>query len=196
MSNDPLESTPVFHPLTEERWEDFEGLFGSRGAVGGCWCMWFRITHRQFDIQRGEDNHQAMHDIVTSGEVPGILVYDGDQPVGWCSVAPRQAFSVLGRSPVTKPVDDQPVWSIVCFFVAKSHRRQGLMAALLQAALDYARAQGATIVEGYPVDPTKGSTPDVFAYTGLADAFEKAGFVEVARRSPTRPIMRYFFEGE
>lgn len=193
MSDEPIYPSFTFQPLTTGRWDDFERLFGPRGAVGGCWCMWFRITHKQFDTQRGEGNRQAMQTIVTSGEVPGILAYDGDQPVGWCSVAPRQAFSVLGRSPVAKPVDDQPVWSIVCFFVAKSHRKQGLMTALLRAALDFAKANGAMIVEGYPVDPTKGSTPDVYAYTGLAAAFENVGFVEVARRSPTRPIMRYFY---
>jgi GNAT superfamily N-acetyltransferase len=89
-----------------------------------------------------------------------------------------------------KPVDEEPVWSVVCFFVARSHRRKGLTVALLKAAVAYAREQGARIVEGYPVEPKQGSMPDVFAYTGLVGAFEKAGFVEVARRSKSRPIMR------
>jgi GNAT superfamily N-acetyltransferase len=182
------------HPLSNERWNDFEDLFGTHGAVGGCWCMWFRLKRKEFDVRRGDRNHLLMRSIVEAGEVPGILAYDGDQAAGWCSVAPREAFPVLGRSPVLKPVDEEPVWSIVCFFIAKSHRKQGLMNVLLQAAVGYAAQQGASIVEGYPVDPAMGSTPDVFAFTGVAAAFEKAGFVEVARRSPTRPIMRYFIE--
>jgi GNAT superfamily N-acetyltransferase len=156
--------------------------------------MWFRLKRKDFDVHRGEDNRQSMRAIVESGEVPGIIAYDGEQPAGWCSIAPREAFPVLGRSPILKPVDEQPVWSIVCFFIAKSYRKQGLMNTLLHAAVDHAAQQGASIVEGYPVDPTHGSTPDVFAYTGIAAAFEKAGFVEVARRSPTRPIMRYIIE--
>lgn len=184
----------TFQPVTPERWDDFETLFGERGAVGGCWCMWFRLKRSEFDAQKGEKNKQSMRQIVDRGDVPGILAYAKGRAVGWCSVAPREAFPVLDRSWVLKRVDDQPVWSIVCFFIARPFRQQGLSRKLLEAALDYARAHGAKIVEGYPVDPEKNSTPDVFAYTGLASTFLQAGFVEVARRSETRPLMRYFFE--
>jgi GNAT superfamily N-acetyltransferase len=182
----------TFHPVTPNRWADFERLFGPRGACGGCWCMWFRLKRSEFDAQKGEGNRQAMKAIVESGEVPGILAYAGDEPVGWCSVGPREAFPVLERSRILKPVDEQPVWSVVCFFVAKTHRRQGLTERLLRAAIAYAGEHGARIVEGYPVDPVKPSVPDPFAYTGFISAFRKAGFVEVARRSETRPIMRYY----
>jgi GNAT superfamily N-acetyltransferase len=184
----------AFQPVTPERWDDFKTLFGERGAVGGCWCMWFRLKRSEFEAQKGEINKQSMHQIVDSGEVPGILAYAEGQPVGWCSVAPREAFPVLDRSWVLKRVDDQPVWSIVCFFIAKAFRQQGLSRQLLDAALEYAHEHGAKIVEGYPVDPKKDSTPDVFAYTGLASTFLQAGFVEVARRSETRPFMRYYFD--
>lgn len=184
----------AFQPVTPELWDDFEMLFGERGAVGGCWCMWFRLKRSEFEARKGEENKRSMHQIVDRGEVPGILAYAEGQPVGWCSVAPREAFPVLDRSWVLKRVDDQPVWSIVCFFIAKPFRQQGLSSKLLDAALEYAREQGANIVEGYPVDPKKGSTPDVFAYTGLASTFLQAGFVEVARRSETRPLMRYYFD--
>jgi GNAT superfamily N-acetyltransferase len=183
-----------FHPLNSERWEDFERLFGDHGAVGGCWCMWFRQKRSDFEAHRGEGNHQSMRAIVAAGQTAGILAYDGNVPAGWCSVAPRESFPVLGRSPVLKPVDEQQAWSIVCFFVAKSYRKQGLMNYLLHAAVDYAAQQGASIVEGYPLDPTQESTPDVYAFTGLVASFAKAGFVEVARRSPSRPIMRYFIK--
>lgn len=184
----------TFHPVTPELWDDFETLFGERGAVGGCWCMWFRLKRSDFDVKKGEQNKQSMHAIISSGEIPGILAYDQDQPVGWCSVAPREAFPVLDRSWVLKRVDDQPVWSVVCFFIAKDYRQRGLSGILLRAALDYARQNGARIVEGYPVEPKNDSTPDVFAFTGLASTFLQAGFVEVARRSETRPLMRYYFD--
>jgi GNAT superfamily N-acetyltransferase len=188
------EQSLTFHPLTPDRWNDFEALFGPRGACGGCWCMWWRIKRSDFDQQKGAGNRIALQQIVASGEVPGLLAYDtlaGGPPVGWCSVAPREAFPALERSRVLKRVDDQPVWSVVCFFIAKPYRRQGLTVSLLRAAVEYARLGGARIVEGYPEDPKKADIPAPFAFTGLASAFLQAGFVEVLRRSATRPIMRY-----
>ncbi len=181
----------TIQPLTLDQWSDFEQLFGPRGACGGCWCMWWRLPRAQFAQRQGELNRQSMQDIVTSGEVPGLLLYRDGQPVGWCSVAPREQFPVLSRSRVLKPVDDQPVWSIICFFVSRPQRHAGVMVELLNAAVEYAGSQGARILEGYPVDPKGNQTPDVFAYTGLFSAFLQAGFHEVARRSETRPIMRF-----
>jgi GNAT superfamily N-acetyltransferase len=178
-----------FHPLTPERWRDFEALFGERGACGGCWCMWWRLARSQFNRQKGEKNKRAMKRLVDAGEVPGIIAYQNNQPIAWCAVAPRETFSVLERSRVLKQVDDQPVWSIVCFFVAKEHRRTGLSVKLLKAAIDFVRERGGRIVEGYPVEPKK-KQADAFVWTGLASAFRKAGFKEVERRSETRPIMR------
>ncbi len=179
-----------YHPVTSERWEDLEALFGANGACGGCWCMWWRLARSQFEKQKGEKNKQALGDIVASGRVPGLLAYTDGKPVAWCSVAPREEFPVLDRSRTLKRVDDRPVWSVVCFFVAKPFRRRGLTVELLKAAVDYAGKNGATIVEGYPVEPKKTSMPDAFAWTGPIAAFRQAGFVEVMRRSETRPIMR------
>ena len=157
--------------------------------------MWWRLKRSEFDRNKGEGNQRALKALVDSEQVPGILAYDGNHPVGWCSVAPRQDFSALERSRILKPVDDQPVWSIVCFFIAKSYRRQRLSIALLQAAVEFAIQNGAKIVEGYPYEIQEGkSWPDPFVYTGLVGAFEQAGFVEVARRSESRPIMRYLLE--
>jgi GNAT superfamily N-acetyltransferase len=180
-----------FHPLTTDRWADFVRLFGQRGACGGCWCMWWRVHRAQFTKQKGAGNKRAMKGIVASGEVPGLLAMDNGEPVGWCCVGPREMFPVLARSRVLRPVDDQPVWSVVCFFVDRSRRGQGLSRALLRAAVTYAAEHGARIVEGYPVEPRTARLPDAFAWTGLAAAFHRVGFKEVARRSPTRPIMRY-----
>jgi GNAT superfamily N-acetyltransferase len=125
-----------------------------------------------------------------SGEVLGILAYLEDQPIGWCAVAPRETFPKLERSRILKRIDDKSVWSIVCFFVAKTFRRRGVSIELLKAAVNHARRNNAKIIEGYPVEPKKGWTPDPFAYTGLASAFFNVGFVEIIRRSETRPIMR------
>lgn len=180
-----------FHPVTPKRWRDLEKLFGERGACGGCWCMCWRLKRSQFEKQKGAGNKKALKKIVAAGEVPGLLAYAGREPVGWCSVAPREAFPVLENSRILKRVDDQPVWSASCFFVARPYRRQGLSVKLLRAAVTYAKKKGARMVEGYPVEPKKSPMPDVFAWTGLADAFRRAGFKEVLRRSPTRPIMRY-----
>ncbi len=182
----------AFQPLTLERWSDLETLFGPRGACGGCWCMYWRLTRTQFEQGKGEFNRLNLNTLVTSGHVPGILAYSGNEPVGWCSIAPRQEFSTLERSRILKPVDDQPVWSIVCFFISRGMRRKGLTVELLKAGVEYACANGARIVEGYPVEPKGGKAPDVFMYTGLVSAFKQAGFIEILRRSETRPIMRYY----
>ncbi len=180
------------HPLTSDRWEDLVALFGEKGACGGCWCMWWRLARSAFLKGKGAGNRRALGKIVRAGGVPGLIAYCDGTPAGWCSVAPREDYPVLSRSRVLAPVDDRPVWSIVCFFVAKPFRRTGLTAALIEGALAYAKKNGAAIVEGYPVEPKRGAMPDAFAYTGLASSFLRAGFAEVARRSATRPFMRYY----
>lgn len=177
-------------PVTPARWPDLERLFGPRGACGGCWCMWFRLRRSEYERKKGAGNKRAMKKLVMSGAPPGLIAYLKGEPIAWCALAPRGEYSVLERSRVLAPVDDRPVWSIVCLFVAKPHRRQGVSVAMLEAAVGYARKRGARIVEGYPVEPKKKTMPDVFAMSGLASAFKKAGFTEVARRSETRPIMR------
>lgn len=182
-------------PLTSERWEDLEKLFGERGACGGCWCMWWRLTGREFDAGKGEGNRRAMRSIVDSGRIPGILAYHDGTPVGWCSVAPRSEFGRLSRSRLLRPVDDQEVWSIVCLFVARPERGSGIAVRLLEEAVKFVAGQGGTVVEGYAVEPKNDRMPEVFAYHGPAAAFRAAGFQEVTRRSPTRPIMRRVIRG-
>lgn len=131
-----------------------------------------------------------MKRLVGSGEIPGILAYRGGEPVAWCSVAPRERFSSLARSRSLKPIDDRPAWSVVCFFVRKDCRRQGLSVALLRAAARYVKSRGGRLLEGYPVVSRQGSMPDVFAWTGLAPAFYQAGFTDCARPSPSRRVVR------
>jgi GNAT superfamily N-acetyltransferase len=152
--------------------------------------MYWRLRRSVWEAQKGEKNRRAFRKLVGSGEPPGILAYAGGRPAGWCAVGPRGAYPVLAGSRVLAPVDAEPVWSVTCFFVARGFRRSGLSVELLGAAAAFARRRGASILEGYPVEPKAGAMPDAFAWTGLSSAFRRAGFEEVARRSVTRPIMR------
>ena len=143
----------------------------------------------------GGGNRHSMMGVVESGEVAGIVAYVDGQPAGWCSMAPRGAFPRLEPSRMTVRIDDQQVWSVVGFFIAKPFRPRGLLAALLAAAVEYAKEGGAKVVEGYPVEPQKDTMPDLFAFTGIASKFRDAGFAEMARRTASRPFMRYFIGG-
>ncbi len=181
----------TFKPLTHQTWDDFVELFGSNGACGGCWCMWWRLRRSRYEKQRGAANKRAIKKIIDNGGVPGIIAYMNGEPVAWCSVGPREDYILLEGSRVLKRVDEKSVWSIVCFFIRRGYRRQGYLELLIKAALQFAKKKGAKIVEAYPIAPKK-KTADVFVYTGLLSSFKKTGFVEVARRSATRPIMRYY----
>jgi GNAT superfamily N-acetyltransferase len=152
--------------------------------------MWFRQTNAEFARSRGDGNRRALQRVVRSGAPAGVLAYAGKEPVGWCAVAPREHFTRLARSRVLQPVDDRPAWSVPCFFVAARARRKGVTARLLESAVAHAAHRGARLVEGYPVEPRSGAMPDLFGYYGIASVFRGAGFREVARRSPTRPVMR------
>lgn len=154
-------------PVTAERWADVERLFGPRGACGGCWCMTPRLPRAEYERQKGEGNRRALRRLVEAGAEPGVLAYVGTTPVAWCAIGPRQAFSTLARSRILKPVDTQPVWSIVCLFVDRAHRGRGVSVALIDGAARFAHARGAGIVEAYPVEPREDPMPAVFAYTGI-----------------------------
>lgn len=156
--------------------------------------MWWRIKRSQFEKQKGEGNKKAFYQIVKSDKAPGIIAYVDSDPVGWCAVAPRDYFPVLDRSRILKQIDEKPIWSVVCFFVAKPYRKKGVSRELLQAAIKFVRSHGGKIIEGYPIEPKKDRMPEVFAWTGFASVFKSLGFKEVKRRSETRPIMRYYLE--
>jgi GNAT superfamily N-acetyltransferase len=182
-----------FKPLKRNLWTDFEELFGPRGACAGCWCMFWKLRGKAYEENKGYETRQMHKSIVDSGVSTGLLAYLHGEVVGWVAVEPRSAYPKLAHSRVLKPVDDQPVWSVTCFFVAKQYRRQGITVELLKAAVDHVHSQGGKILEGYPVETTE-NMPAPFIYTGTASTFQQAGFREVVRRSPTRPIFRYFIE--
>jgi GNAT superfamily N-acetyltransferase len=157
--------------------------------------MYWRLRRSDYHRGYGEPNKEAMRRIVESGRVPGIIAYLDWTPVGWCSVAPREDFPVLDRSPTLKRIDDKPAWSIVCLYALEEHRGRGIMSSLIKAAVDYAASMGAETVEAYPVVLGKAWDPRHEVYTGVESAYRRLGFVEAARRSERRIIMRYAVPG-
>jgi GNAT superfamily N-acetyltransferase len=174
------------HPVTKERWPDLVELF-DRPIVRTCFCMFYRKTGTGTGV--GPENRRAMKALVNQATVPGLIGYENGVPVAWVSLGPREDYAKLRRSPVMKPVDDRPVWSIVCFFVDKGARGRGLSERMLRAAVDYARSCGARLVEAYPVDKEERSHPDSMFF-GAKSMYDRAGFREVVRRRSTRPVVR------
>ncbi len=180
-----------FHPLTLKRWKDFENLFGEKGACAGCWCMYWFMNKKEYDEKRSDGRtKKEMKKMVKDNVEPGIIVYADDKPAGWIAIQPREKYTKLSNSKILQPIDDKPVWSIVCFFVHKDYRKMGMSIELIKNACDFAASKGGMIVEAYPTDTKKNNSVPVFIYTGTLSAFKKAGFKEFARRSETRPIMR------
>jgi ribosomal protein S18 acetylase RimI-like enzyme len=190
---DPPELT--VRPLTADRWADLETLFGTRGCgiARRCWCMYYRRRGPAPPAVSGrprvEASRAALRALAGSREPPGLIGYRDGVPVGWVSLGPRETFARLQRSPVMKAIDDAPVWSIICFVVAPGHRGQGVARSLLDAAIAHARRRGATLLEAYPVD-RPGRSGDETMWFGAKSMFDAAGFHEVARRRPQRPVMR------
>ncbi len=174
-----------FHPLTAERWPDLVRLFEHHGNPGYCWCMTWRAASAEYKELDTAGRKRALHALVQTGIPLGILAYREGEPAGWCSVAPRETYSRLEKSSTLKRIDAQPVWSVVCFFVSRHMRGQGLALHLLQAAVAYAASQGAHIVEGYPVEPGQS-----YQFMGSPSIFKAAGFREVARAKNDRLIVR------
>lgn len=177
-----------FHPLTEQRWDDFELLFGPNGACAGCWCAWFLMTNREFKESGKEGHRQLLRSLVGSGVEPGIIAYADGKPAGWVALAPRERYKRLATSEHLGPVDDKPVWVIPCFFIHRDYRRLGMMERLLTAAIEYARSKEVETLEAFPLD-VEGKMSALQMYTGKSSVFYKLGFKEVARRD-YRPILR------
>jgi len=152
--------------------------------------MFPRLPRARWEKGKGAGNKRALKRLVETGPPPGLLAYEGDVPVGWISLGPRETFPTLARSRVAKTVDERPAWHVVCLFVAKEHRRKGVSEALIAGAAKWAKKRGARLLDACPVEPRSDTVPDAFVWHGLASSFRKEGFVEVARRSPTRPYLR------
>jgi len=183
-------------PLTLERWPDLEAIFNARGCsvARGCWCMFYRRSGPPVELKRGETrasrSRADLRALAAAGDPPpGLIGYAGSKPVGWISLGPREDFARLRRSSVMKPVDDQPAWSIICFVVPAEYRGQGVAKGLLDGAIRYAARRGVRLLEAYPVDKADRAADDSMWF-GAKSMYDAAGFEEVARRRPARPVVR------
>ena len=176
-----------FHPVTPERLADLARFSEQQGKFRYCSCMRWRMRSTEFQRSTKEGRVAALDGLVGQGAPVGILAYSDGEPVGWCSIAPRQTYRALERYRALPRLDDAPVWSVVCFFVDRHTRRQGITLGLLRAAVDYARSHGAKVIEGYPVEPG----PRLYAYMGSPSTFRRAGFRDVTPAGQARPVMRY-----
>jgi len=154
--------------------------------------MWWRIARSEFEQEQGAGNRKAIQKLARKGPAPGLLLYEGDNPIGWVSVAPRDQYSSLERSRVLKRIDDEPVWSIVCFFVAKPHRHEDVIRELVDSAIEYVKKEGGKIIEAYPTRPRGKELPPISSFMGVPSVFEDAGFVKCKQPSEAKVIMRYY----
>ena len=184
-------------PVTADRWQELADLLGPSGAFSHCWCTWWRQTSSEFSgglRDGGAGNRALMHAVVEAGSEPGLLAYRDGAPVGWISVAPRPQFGRILRSrrigPPASEANDERTWSVVCFWIPRTERGGGVATALLDAAVEHARARGATTLEGYPVDAADGRLPSSKVFTGTVAMFARAGFAEFGRPRGSQLVVR------
>lgn len=182
------------HPVTPDRFKDFADVINRNRRDTHCWCLSHRLPQAEIDELGGGSREQAMRRLCEQEHPPGVVTYSDGKPVGWCSIGPRAEITTLVRSKLIRPIDDVPVWSIICVVVRPGHRRQGVAARMLEGAVDYAASRGAPAVEAYPVDPP-GRMDLTMAFVGTKAMVEQVGFDvvgttdAVASRMP-RLIMR------
>jgi GNAT superfamily N-acetyltransferase len=178
--------------LTPRLWPEVEALFGKNGASGGCWCQAWRIEKgEKWKEVQGAVAKERLRNGILKGTTLGVLAFDGDTPIGWCTFGPRDSFPRLNRAPSLLCADSSRVWSVPCFFVIRGYRGRGVASAMLEHALEAMKAKGAEIVEGYPSKPNKeGKYIDAFAWTGTISLFEKLGFVTVGNPEKSKIRVR------
>ena len=187
----------IARALRADDWPNIETLFGTNGACGGCWCMWWRLPRggKLWDKCKGSTNKRTFKKLVTSGKVYGCLAFAGEEPVGWCCVGPRADFPRLERTRALQTDWDEHTWSVVCFYIRAGWRRRGVATALLKEAVKVARGNGARKLEAYPVRPKRDGTdmPASFAWTGVPQLFERQEFRNVTPPGNSRDIYRRRF---
>lgn len=180
-----------FREVDQANWDDFVTLFEGKGCPSYCWCMAWRLLTGDRASASNADRKKAMHQIVKAGTPVGILAYEGEVPVAWCSIAPRASYTPLGGATYQGVAEDK-VWSLACFFVPRARRGQGIGRQLLAAAIKTARRRGASIVEAYPVDPDSPS----YRFMGFVESFQKTGFTETGRAGKRRHVMHLRLDGK
>jgi GNAT superfamily N-acetyltransferase len=172
-------------PLTQERFRDLAALFEQWGDARWCWCQFWRKPGSNWSNTTADENRADLERLVSTDTAPGLVALRDGQAVGWVGLGPREAFGRLERSRTIPRLPGDGVWSINCFVVARTARRSGVGGSLLAAAIDYARAHGASILEGYPVKTTGSRIPSASVYTGTLGMFERAGF-EIAAETTSK----------
>ncbi|WP_166880864.1 GNAT family N-acetyltransferase [Salinibacterium sp. ZJ450] len=181
--------------VAEVPWDDVRAVFGTRGDPASCWCQWFKMPNAEFKTMTKDAASARLREQVTRQPAPGVIAYLGDEAVGWCAVEPRPNYSRLLRSKIVQagspePMDDASVWAVTCFVVRVGFRRRGIGGALLDAVIEQARAGGARLLEGYPVDVAqRQGAPSAELYVGTVTLFQRAGFTVTARPKPDRAVM-------
>lgn len=187
--------TITIEPATTDRFDDVEHTFDNGGDGRSCQCQWWILTNAEFSKTTLDQRRELLADEIAAGPPPGLIAYVDGEAAGWVRVGPRTRQARLGRTLIVtgsteEPLDDESVWAVSCFVVRKEHRGAGLNAKLLEAAVEFAREQGARVIEAYPIYPHAGkkkSSNDL--YHGVISTFQAAGFREVARPKPDRPVV-------
>jgi GNAT superfamily N-acetyltransferase len=170
-------------------WSNIEALFGDNGACGGCWCMTWRLPRggKLYEENKGSPNRRRFRQLVEEGNAHGLLAFDEGKAIGWCSVGPKSEFPKLENSRVLKVPPIGNDWAVLCFYIQRKYRGQQVATRLLSEAVNYARLNDATILDGFPARHAKGTLlPATFAWTGVPEIFEACGFQHVPRKGNTR----------
>ncbi|MCP4604686.1 MAG: GNAT family N-acetyltransferase [Proteobacteria bacterium] len=183
-----------YEELKSHLWPNFEALFGAKGACGGCWCQWWRVERggKLWEETKGEKARERMKALVLSDAAMGILAFDEDTPVGWCSFGPRSDFPRLETVKAYRRDDTADEWCVNCFFIERGYRGKGIARGLLDSAIKAVWRHGADTIEAYPVT-TAGDGKKLapaFSWTGPLRIFEERGFKEIQRLAPTKPLVR------
>ncbi len=179
-----------FASLTPSRWKDFEKLMGEKGGCGNCWCMYFRLPYGEFQANKPDGNKKRMKELVHRGLPQGLIGYLDKEPAGWIALAPREDYRRLENSRSFKRIDDQPVWSITCFFIRREYRHRGLSSEMIRGAIEFARQKKIKILEAYPAIPYSEKMPHPFLWVGVLSAFIRNGFTIVRQQGKSRAMVR------
>ena len=179
-----------FDALTVATWKQFETLMGEKGGCGNCWCMYFRLSYKDFQANKPDGNKKMVRHLVNKGKPQGLIASINNEPVGWIALAPREDYMKLENARVFKRIDDKPVWSITCFFIKKQFRQMGLSQLLIKGAIDYAKKKKIKTLEAYPAIPYSEKVPHSFLWVGILSSFIKNGFKIVQQNSKSRAMVR------